>query len=329
MTDESVTNLKLTHHKYKQRVSKSLTEIQYYLKVYGELSSPQFNNPITGKTTDLIELFKPMLRQKFVFAGIFLILAAFLTDLYVLKNIRFESEVFSYAAFISANLGAAMLLPTFIIAFLNRVRRTRAKNRARQLANSQIKQQLPSLEKITDELIISLTDIESPIMANLLNVFDGIKKELNTEEMVMVFNHIFTNDESDISHLVLETAKFEHGKSNFIELLREGLNYGEEGGVIEDPKFLQFLSYAFAAGFLRHAVIDPESSFHFPNLDFETFIELYHNFCIKFSFYCKNEYGVEPFEEHVEDRIMSLVDHLIFHDELDEGVTTPPENLIN
>lgn len=325
MEENSAIHLKLTHHKYPQRSSKSLTEIQYYLKVYSELSSPQFTNPITGKTTDLLEFFKPMLRRRFVFAGIALTLLAFITNIYVLENLRMESAFLSYIAFMSANLGAAMLIPTFLIEFLNRIRRQRAKNRAQQLANSQIRQQLPSLEKITDELIIKLTDIESPIMNNLLGIFDGIKKDISAEELAIILNHIFTDDETDIAHLILDEEKFELSKNNFVQILQEGINYGHETGIIEDPKFIQFLSYSFAAGFLRHAVIEPESPYHFPNLDFEHFIELYQNYCAKFSFYCKNEYGVEPFQDHVEERIMILIDQLIFHDEEEEVTEESPK----
>jgi hypothetical protein len=180
MAEENATiHLKLTHYKYPQRSSRSLTEIQYYLKVYAELSSPQFTNPITGKTTDLVEFFKPMLRTRFIAIGTALTILSFITNIYILENLdslSLKSVFLSYITFMSSNLGAAMLFPTLLITVLNRIRHKRAKNRAQHLANSQIKQQLPSLEKITNELIIELADIESPIMSNLLNIFDSIKK---------------------------------------------------------------------------------------------------------------------------------------------------------
>lgn len=313
-------DLRLTHHEYTK--DKDFEEIEYYLKIYNEFEVPKFTNPVTGKTTDLVKLFRPMLNRKFVIAGAIFLAVGLAIDIYILRNFSKNSELLSYVAFMCVNFGATMILPSVLIKLLSLVRHSRAKNKARELLNSPVKQLLPSLEKITDELIVKLTEAESPIMSNLLNIFISLKKDISTEDMVMILNHIFTKEDVEILNLVENKERFENAKKNFVKILHEGINYGPESGIIEDPKFIQFLSYSYAGGFLRHTLINPNSSYHFANFNFEDFLELYNSYCVKFSNYCRNEYGVAAFEEHVEERIMELIDHLMFGDELGDVAKT-------
>lgn len=311
--------LKLTNYKYPPRSSETLTDIQLYLKSYEENWS-HFKNPFNGNIVSLTEILDPMVRPKFIVPGTILMLIAFVVDLYILKNLgSVSTELLSYLSYVifgCAIVGATLLLPTFIIITLNRIHHINAKRKARKLKDATLKKELPDLTEISNGLITQLAKDYSPIITNLAEVFGGLKKVITADQLTTILNIIFADEPTDPAPFVSDMDKFEQGQSSFVTMLQNGIDYGIDYGVVEDPKFVQFLSYAFAIGFLRHASIKQDAEYDFANLSLEEFGKIYQNFYDKFIDYCRTEYGAKLTKEHVEDRIVKLMDDFIIYNEI-------------
>ena len=312
MTEENK-DFKLTDYKYPPRNSKALSEIQSYLKAYdrGQL---RLWNPFNGQSINVVELLNPMVRTKFTIAGAILMISAFVSNMYILNNLTADSAILSYTTFMFANLGAALLLPTFIVVILNRVNHARGKKAALRGTDYQMPQkELPDLKQISDELILQLSQDYSPMLNGASELFGGLKKNITTEQVVAIFNHIFAEDNFDPTPLIEDMERFENGRNEFTKMLQKGLDYGSDLGVIQDPKFVQFLSLAFVIGFLKREDDRENREYHFPNLHIFELLKVYQDFCAKFLNYCKVEYGTPLTERHVVKRIIKLMDSFIAH----------------
>lgn len=327
---EKIKDFKLTSYKYPPRHSKTLAEIHHYLRAYDK-AQPRLKIPFC-KTVNIVELLNPMVRPKFIIPGTILMFGAFISNLYtlgslinpnyILGNITASSALLSYITFMCANLGAALLLPTFIVVAYNRINHTRAKKKAR-IADSSQHAELPNLEKIKNRLIVQLSEDYSPMINGSAEIFGSLRKYITVDQIIALFNHIFTDDTFDPSPILDDVNEFENGQTEFTKMLQHGLDYGTDIGAIEDPKFIQFFSYSFAIGFLKREQKRENSPYYFSNLDMDTLVKLYQDFCLKFLAYCENEYGKEPTKEHVEDRILKLMDGFIANGKIDLGLAMP------
>lgn len=304
---------KLTPNSYPPRNSKTLSEIQSYLKAY-DAAQLRFRNPFTGQAVNVTEFLNPMVRTKFIVPGVILMLFAFACNIYILKNLTAQSAILSYVTFMCANLGAALLLPTFIVITLNRINHARAKKKSHLACGVSgiVPTELPSLEKIKNELICQLAEDYSPVINGSTEIFGSLKKYITVDQITDIFNSIFAGDNFNPLPLIDDVEKFENGRNEFSKMLQNGLDYGSDIGVIEDPKFIQFISISFAVGFLKREYVNPNSEYRFSNLDMKELEKLHHDFCKKFLAYCTQEYGIDLTMQHVEDRIMKLVDQFIY-----------------
>lgn len=328
---ENTKDFKLTSYKYPPRHNKTLAEIHHYLRAYDK-AQPRFKIPFC-KTINVIELLNPMVRPKFIVPGTILMLGAFISNLYtlgsfinpnyILGNLTASSVILSYITFMCANLGAALLLPTFIVIASNRINHSRAKKKAKIADGAPQNVELPHIERIKNRLIVQLSEDYSPMINGSAEIFGGLKKHITIDQIIAVFNHIFTNDFLDLPPLLDDADEFENGKNEFTKMLQNGLDYGADIGVIEDPKFIQFFSFSFAIGFLKREHRRENSPYYFPNLDLDALVKLYQDFCLKFLAYCENEYGKEPTKEHVEDRIFKLMDGFIANGKIDLNLALP------
>ncbi|MES2962061.1 MAG: hypothetical protein V4694_06740 [Pseudomonadota bacterium] len=312
MTEE-IKDFKLTGYKYPPRNSKTLSEIQSYLKAYdrGQL---RLWNPFSGQSVNVVELLNPMVRPRFTITGAILMISAFISNMYTLNNLTADSALISYITFMCANLGAALLLPTFIVVVLNRVNHARGKKAAlRGTGYEMLQKELPDLKQISDELILQLSQDYSPMLNGAAELFGGLKKNITTEQVIAIFNYIFADDNFDPTSLIEDMERFENGRNEFTKMLQKGLDYGSDLGVIQDPKFVQFLSFAFAIGFLKREDERENKEYRFPNLHIFELLKVYQDFCAKFLAYCKTEYGAPLTEKHVIGRIMKLMDGFIAH----------------
>ena len=327
---EKIKDFKLTSYKYPPRHSKTLAEIHHYLRAYDK-AQPRLKIPFC-KTVNIVELLNPMVRPKFIIPGTILMFGAFISNLYtlgslinpnyILGNITASSALLSYITFMCANLGAALLLPTFIFVAYNGINHTRDKKKAR-IADSSQHAELPNLEKIKNRLIVQLSEDYSPMINGSAEIFGSLRKYITVDQIIALFNHIFTDDTFDPSPILDDVNEFENGQTEFTKMLQHGLDYGTDIGAIEDPKFIQFFSYSFAIGFLKREQKRENSPYYFSNLDMDTLVKLYQDFCLKFLAYCENEYGKEPTKEHVEDRILKLMDGFIANGKIDLGLAMP------
>jgi len=312
MTEE-IKDLKLTDYKYPPRNSKTLSEIQSYLKAYdrGQL---RLWNPFSGHSVNVVELLNPMVRTRFTIAGSILMISAFISNMYILNNLTADSAILSYITFMCANLGAALLLPTFIVVILNRVNHARGKQAALLgTGYEMLQKELPDLKQITDELILQLSQDYSPMLNGAAEIFSGLKKNITTKQLIAILNYIFSEDNFDPTPLIEDMERFENGCNQFTKMLQKGLDYGSDLGVIQDPKFVQFLSFAFVIGFLKREDDRENKEYRFPNLHIFELLKVYQDFCTKFLSYCKIEYGTPLTERHVVKRIMKLMDSFIAH----------------
>ena len=308
MTEE-IKDFKLTGYKYPPHNSKTLIEIQSYLKAYdkGQL---RLWNPFSGQSINVVELLNPMVRPRFTIAGAILMISAFISNMYTLNNLTADSAILSYITFMCANLGAALLLPTFIIVILNRLNHARGKQAAlRGTGHEMLQKQLPNLKQISNELILQLSQDYSPMLNGASELFGGLKKNITTKQVIEIFNYIFAEDNFDPTPLIEDMEGFENGRNEFTKMLQKGLDYGSDLGVIQDPKFVQFLSFAFVIGFLKREDDRENKEYRFPNLHIFELLKVYQDFCTKFLSYCKVEYGAELTEKHVVKRIMKLMDN--------------------
>ena len=327
---EKIKDFKLTSYKYPPRHSKTLAEIHHYLRAYDK-AQPRFKIPFF-KTVNVIELLNPMVRPKFIVPGTILMLGVFISNLYtigslinpnyILGNLTASSAIISYVTFMCANIGAALLLPTFIVITSNRINHARAKKKAGSADGNQ-HPELPNLEKVKNKLVVQLSEDYSPMINGSAEIFGSLKKYITVDQIIAIFNHIFTNDTFDPSPLLDDADEFENGKNEFTKMLQNGLDYGADIGVLEDPKFIQFFSYSFAIGFLKREHLRPNSPYYFSNLDLDDLFKLYQDFCLKFLAYCENEYGKGPSKEHVEDRIFELMDGFVANGKIDLNLALP------
>ena len=308
MADEI--KLNLTQQQYKRHLENSLVEIKYFFEAYNELSDPTAINPATGQPINLAKLTNPLRKPAIISAGSLLLMASFCSSLYILKN-QAGSPALSYLTWSTAIIGTLLLLPTLAFYFMSQVRHDRAKGQARFVADGVKKTYRPDLTKVTDELIMALFHDDSMLTIEIFMLMQNLEKDITSDDIAHLFNYIFNGDDVEVSHLVLDEKALIQSKTNFKKILEDGIGAANKTSYIEDPKFIQLITYSIAIHLLTNEYASGNLVGTFPALDNEKLKSLYEDFCAHFLNYCKQEYGEELYIDEVETRIMTCIIDLL------------------
>ena len=302
--------LELTSKKYKQHLVNPLVEIKYFFESYNELGAPIATNPINGKKVNLIKLLEPMSKIWVVALGILLFVAAIYGGFHILFS-KEESLLLAILTCLAALMSAAILLPALAFHFIHKVKHDHAKDQARSVAQSMRKTYRPNLEKVSDELLMALFADDSPLMVEAFLLLRNLEKDVTNEDIINILNHIFSDNLSELLHLVIDENVFLESQSRFRKLLEEGVGLPHGGAFIEDPKIIQLLIYSIVIKLLTNPIADGNLVDDLRKIDAEKLHHSYEDFCERFLHYCKEEYDFETYVDEVEGRIMSCVVDLI------------------